>query len=168
LQCLPSNPVSSDGSFSSPSLSTYFGRPDPNANFYFTFSSITANVEQKLISNQYPPIIVSQPTSYYTSTAAGSGFSGNVAIVAPNGFAGQYLIGGQVSGVNTFVRDWNINISCPNTGNCYYLTDTQIASLGGICLAGNYISLSGSTNGNSVKVTYAGTCPPPANVGETK
>jgi hypothetical protein len=168
LQCLPSNPVSSDGSFSSPSLSTYFGRPDPNANFYFTFSSITANVEQKLISNQYPPIIVSQPTSYYTSTAAGSGFSGNVAIVAPNGFAGQYLIGGQVSGGNTFVRDWNINISCPNTGNCYYLTDTQIASLGGICLAGNYISLSGSTNGNSVKVTYAGTCPPPANVGETK
>jgi hypothetical protein len=159
LQCLPRAPVSSDGYYALPYVYTYFANWDPNAYFYFNFSGDIGNIQQQLISQGYPPILISQsPLTYYTPTSAGSTFSGNVGLVAPNGFAGQYIFGGQSQG-KTFTRDWSINLSCPSTGNCYYINQSDNMA-GGICLGGNQISISGQANGNTATISYGGSCPP--------
>ncbi len=176
LQCSPVG-VSSDGQYSG-SVQPYFAHLDPQAVYYFTFMGSSINStgfnlisqssslatgyssSQIQVSSSTPPVYSIATASTITSSGQAY-FSGNIALTGANGFTGQFLLGGQ--GTHSgFYENWNMNLSCPSTGNCYYIQNPPNYDYdGAICLGGNLIEITGNNDQNTALIAFNGSCPAP-------
>jgi len=160
LQCASasSNPTPLPGDASNNSVTAEFSQTDPNADYYFNVSTASTlfNTWQSrgsplaLVNGQYK--IATDKTQIAAQGGASWGwFGGTFTYTGPNGYIGQYVLGG--TGQQDPVRiHWVMPITC--TGSMCYIYAN------GICLGGNYISAT-AASGNTMNVENQGWCPAP-------